>query len=225
MPSPSQNMRSDCDEEISKTDDHRQVIIVVGDDAALRASEYKFVEFHDSEVKSVESHLFQASDHVSFSGCILLDSAPDPTKCLSVLKDLKPLADRIAVIVLADSANIRLAVSAMRTGAFDVLEKPVSNTELQSSVRDALDSVRSFAPAERTSSPRMSRGGARHAVESLTVRQRDILGRIMRGQPNKIIAADLGISQRTAENHRAAIMRKLGVTSISALIQLAVAAS
>jgi len=51
------------------------------------------------------------------------------------------------------------------------------------------------------------------------------LDRIMRGQPNKIIAADLGISQRTAENHRAAIMRKLGVSSISALVQLAVAAA
>jgi two-component system CheB/CheR fusion protein len=61
-------------------------------------------------------------------------------------------------------------------------------------------------------------------VSSLTQRQHDILARIVQGQPNKIIAADLGISQRTAENHRAAIMRKLGVSSISALIQVALAA-
>jgi len=225
MPSHSLNLRSDGDAEVAKTSDPPQTIIIVSDNAALSGLEYALVEFHNSEIKSIGPDFFHASDHVSCSGCILLDSAPDPTKCLSVLEDLKPLADRIAVIVLADSASIRLAVNAMRTGAFDVLEKPVSGSELQSSVREALDSVRSIAPAERTFSSTVSRGAARHAVESLTLRQRDILRRIMRGQPNKIIAADLGISQRTAENHRAAIMRKLGVSSISALVQLTVAAS
>ena len=78
--------------------------------------------------------------------------------------------------------------------------------------------VRSFAPVEDPNS-------ARAALTSLTRRQREILLRIVDGQPNKIIAADLGISQRTAENHRAAIMRKMGASSISRLVKLAMAAA
>ena len=82
-------------------------------------------------------------------------------------------------------------------------------------------SLRIFASESAMFAPSIRADAARAALASLTVRQRDILRRILTGQPNKNIAADLGISQRTAENHRAAIMRKMQVSSISALVQVA----
>ncbi len=173
------------------------------------------------QVFSVED--LRAHDDSQEPACVVVDADEQADVALAVLHYLRPVLHRRPVIVLTDSHHIRTAVSVMRAGAFDVVEKPVNPGRLAACIDEALRAahdaeVRSFAP-------RMPVGAARLAVESLTPRQRDILGRIVRGHPNKIIAADLGISQRTAENHRAAIMRKLGVTSISALIQTALAAS
>jgi len=91
-----------------------------------------------------------------------------------------------------------------------------------------LVSVASFASLQIFAPPV---GGFSHAVvdksaqalASLTLREKEILNRLLQGQPNKIIAADLSISQRTAEHHRAAIMKKMGVSSLAALVQIAVA--
>jgi DNA-binding CsgD family transcriptional regulator len=82
-------------------------------------------------------------------------------------------------------------------------------------------SLRIFTPPLVPPGSSVGANAARAALASLTSRQREILGRILRGQPNKNIAADLGISQRTAENHRAAIMLRMRVSSISALVQSA----
>ena len=127
-------------------------------------------------------------------------------------------------IVLARQADIRLAVRAVKAGAFDVLAKPIDTEEFWSVVRAALMSKMPGGGDAKPLAWAVSYADAREAVSSLTARQHDILARIVQGQPNKIIAADLGISQRTAENHRAAIMRKLGVSSTSALVQVALAA-
>jgi len=82
-------------------------------------------------------------------------------------------------------------------------------------------SLKIFSPQPPPSLPSVRADAARADMASLTGRQMEILERILHGQPNKNIAADLGISQRTAENHRAAIMRKMHVSSISALVQSA----
>jgi two-component system CheB/CheR fusion protein len=220
----SPNTQSRSFDEFALKADSARTIIILSHTTSNSPEKSRTLDFENVEIKSVRLEGFASLDYAACKGCVLLDAASD-ADCLAVLEDLRPFADRLPVIVLADKNNIRLAVNAMRTGAFDVLEKSVDRTALQFSVREALDSIRSFAPATRSLASPISRGAARHAIESLTQRQREILGRIMQGQPNKIIAADLGISQRTAENHRAAIMRKLAVTSISTLIQLTVAAS
>jgi two-component system CheB/CheR fusion protein len=111
-----------------------------------------------------------------------------------------------------------MAVQAMKAGAVDFIEKPVGHEDLLASVRRALDQRRDTAKLSAW------REAAAIRVASLTGRQRQILDLVLAGHPSKNIATDLGISQRTVDNHRAAIMRKTGSKSLPALIRTALAA-
>jgi two-component system CheB/CheR fusion protein len=112
-----------------------------------------------------------------------------------------------------------MAVQAMKAGAVDFIEKPVGHEELLACVERALDQTHDTAALSA------SRETAALCVASLTTRQRQILDLVLAGHPSKNIAADLGISQRTVDNHRAAIMRKTGSKSLPALIRTAIAAA
>jgi len=111
-----------------------------------------------------------------------------------------------------------MAVQAMKAGAVDFIEKPVGHEDLLASVRHALDEMRDTAKLSAW------RETAATRVGSLTARQWQILDLVLAGHPSKNIAADLGISQRTVDNHRAAIMRKTSSKSLPALIRTALAA-
>jgi two-component system CheB/CheR fusion protein len=112
-----------------------------------------------------------------------------------------------------------MAVQAMKAGAADFIEKPAGRGELLAAVERALEQSRdSGVLAAR-------RERARTVVAGLTPRQRQIMDEVLAGHPSKNIAADLGISQRTVENHRAAIMERTGSASLPALARLAVAAA
>jgi two-component system CheB/CheR fusion protein len=111
-----------------------------------------------------------------------------------------------------------MAVDAMEAGAVGLIEKPIGGAELIASVMRAL--AGGVAAADRAG----DRSAALHHFEGLTGRQRQIMALVLAGQPSKNIAADLGISRRTVENHRAAIMRKSGSKSLPALARLALAA-
>jgi two-component system CheB/CheR fusion protein len=107
----------------------------------------------------------------------------------------------------------------MKAGAVDFIEKPVGRIELLASLDRALDQARDGTKITAW------RAEAASHVASLTARQREIMTLVLEGHPSKNIAMDLGISQRTVENHRAAIMQRTGVTSLPALARLALAAS
>jgi two-component system CheB/CheR fusion protein len=107
----------------------------------------------------------------------------------------------------------------MKAGASDFIEKPVSSEELVASVQRAVEQSRD------SSKLRAWRETALNHIKGLTARQREIMERVLAGQPSKNIAADLGISQRTVENHRATIMIKTGTKSLPALARLALAAT
>jgi two-component system CheB/CheR fusion protein len=111
-----------------------------------------------------------------------------------------------------------MAVQAMKAGALDFIEKPLRLPDLLASVGNALR--HSHSAGARLA----LHAAAAVSIAGLTPRQRGIMGMVLAGQPSKIIAADLGISQRTVENHRAAIMHKTGMRSLPALARLALAA-
>jgi two-component system CheB/CheR fusion protein len=120
--------------------------------------------------------------------------------------------------MITGNSDVAIAVEAMKAGASDFIEKPFSRIELLASVDRALEQ-------SRDSGKLMAwREDAASHIAGLTPRQREVMEMVLAGHPSKNIAADLGISQRTVENHRAAIMSKTGTKSLPALARLALAA-
>jgi two-component system CheB/CheR fusion protein len=114
---------------------------------------------------------------------------------------------------------VPMAVEAMKVGAIDFLEKPVGYAELRVSIERALELSR-----DETKLVEWQADAATH-IKELTPRQHQVMDMVLAGHPSKNIAADLNISQRTVENHRALIMKKTGAKSIPALARLALAAA
>ena len=137
---------------------------------------------------------------------------------IELLRTLNERGYRLPAIMITGNSDVHMAVEAMKSGASDFIEKPLGGADLLAGVARALeqsrDSSKLFAWRE---------DAARH-VAALTLRQRQIMELVLAGHPSKNIAADLGISQRTVENHRAAIMHKSGAASLPALARLALAA-
>ena len=111
-----------------------------------------------------------------------------------------------------------MAVEAMKAGAIDFIEKPVSRDELLASIDRALELTRDSTALSDW------REAAATRIAGLTPRERQIMDLVITGHPNKIIADDLGVSQRTVENHRAAVMKKTRSKSLSDLVRLSIAA-
>ena len=136
-----------------------------------------------------------------------------------MLEKLRNTGQSLPAIMITGSCDIQIAVAAMKAGACDFIEIPVGGQELLVSVYRALELSRD---AYKLGAWRKS---AADQMASLTRRQQQILGLVLAGHPSKNIASDLGISQRTVENHRATIMQKTSSRSLPALARLAVAAN
>jgi two-component system CheB/CheR fusion protein len=152
-------------------------------------------------------------------GCVLVDALMPGMSGVDLIKRLKAHGHELPAIVITGNGAVAMAVQAMKAGAVDFIEKPVGHEDLLASVQHALDHMRDTAKVSAW------RETAARQVASLTARQRQILDLVLAGHPSKNIAADLGISQRTVDNHRAAIMRKTGSKSLPALIRTAIAAA
>jgi two-component system, chemotaxis family, CheB/CheR fusion protein len=150
--------------------------------------------------------------------CLLVDALLLGMSGIDLVEYLRAEGDQIPAIVFSGHADVPMAVQAMKVGAVDFLEKPVGCDALLASIRRALE--RGQETAELSN---FLKASAR-SVASLTCRQKEILDLIRAGHPSKNIAADLRISQRTVENHRAVIAAKTGSKSMSALIHTAVCA-
>lgn len=151
-------------------------------------------------------------------GCVLLDIRMPQLSGLKLQRALCSSGISLPVIFLADQTDIATAVTAMREGAVDVLEKPFENALLL----QALD--RGFADIARAGRGQINAREAEALISRLTRREQDVLSGLINGQPNKVIAYGLGISRRTVEVHRAHMMTKLGVHTLPDALRLAFAA-
>jgi two-component system CheB/CheR fusion protein len=138
---------------------------------------------------------------------------------LELLRKLHDDGHSLPAIMITGDSDVAIAVEAMKAGAIDFIEKPIGREELIASLNRALELSRdSHKFVERRES------AATH-LEGLTPRQIQVMEMVLAGQPSKNIAADLGISQRTVENHRMRIMKRTGSRSLPALARLALIAS
>jgi two-component system, LuxR family, response regulator FixJ len=199
--------------------DANRTIHLVDDDEAIRRSVSFMLRTSGYLVKTYTSgveFLGLAKDAVT--GCILLDVRMPEMDGLEVQQALKDKGVLMPVIVLTGHGDINLAVQAMKAGAVDFIEKPFEKSVLIGAIEEG------FA--------RIDQAGRRHAradeakvrLEELTPREYDVLQGLVRGHPNKTIAYDLGISPRTVEIHRANLMGKLDVPSLSEALRIAFSA-
>jgi two-component system response regulator FixJ len=196
-----------------------RTIHLVDDDEAIRRSVSFMLRTSGYLVKTYPSGVeFLAVAREAVTGCILLDVRMPDMDGLDVQQALKERGVLMPVIVLTGHGDINLAVQAMKAGAVDFIEKPFEKPVLIGAIEEG------FA--------RIDQAGRRHAradeakvrLETLTPREYDVLRGLVRGHPNKTIAYDLGISPRTVEIHRANLMGKLGVPSLSEALRIAFAA-
>jgi two-component system CheB/CheR fusion protein len=196
-----------------------QVIFVVDDNSHIREAMRMALEESGYSVETYSTgEAFLDAYNPERMGCLLIDAHLPGMSGLELLGRLNRGDNRLSSIVITGNGDVPMAVQAMKAGALDFIEKPISPEELLASVR------RAFERLADSRKVHVWKEAAGSLVANLSPRQRQIMELIVAGHPNKNIAADLGISERTVENHRAVIMQKTGSKSLAALIRLALAA-
>jgi two-component system CheB/CheR fusion protein len=199
--------------------DASSTVFVVDDDQTLRETLRDLLQENGYSVELFgDGRGFLEAYRSGREGCLLVDATMPGMSGVEVIERLKSEGHQLPAIVITGNGAVPMAVQAMKAGAVDFIEKPVGHEDLLASVERALGQRRD------TTTLSASRVVAATRVASLTKRQRQILDLVLAGHPSKNIAADLGLSQRTVDNHRAAIMRKTGSKSLPALIRTALAA-
>jgi FixJ family two-component response regulator len=140
-------------------------------------------------------------------GCLVLDVRMPEISGLQLQAILQERRIRIPIIFITGYGDVSTAVRAMKAGALDFIEKPFNDQYLLESVQQAL-----AVDARERLDEEQQRNAVEH-LDSLTSREREVLEKVVCGQQNKVIAAELGISMKTVEAHRAKVMEKLGVRS------------
>lgn len=196
------------------------ITYIVDDNAEIRRSIRDVLEADGRTVADFDSaEAFIAAYRPGGEACLLVDVNLPGIGGTALLERLRRQGNDLPTIVITGSGDIGVAVAAMKAGACDFIEKPVSREGLLASISRALGQSRDASIANKASEE------AARNVADLTRRQREVMERVLMGHPSKNIAADLHISQRTVENHRAAIMRRMGAKSLPELARLAMAAS
>jgi two-component system response regulator FixJ len=177
--------------------------------AFLLSSAGLAVRLHESAVAFLKA-LPEAQD-----GCIVTDIRMPGMDGMELQRRLKEMKVDLPVIVITGHGDVHLAVSAMKAGAVDFIEKPFDDEVLLAAIRSALerhgeDRRRQAQTAE-----------VRARMEALSEREREVLAGLIAGKPNKIIAYELGISARTVEVYRANVMTKMQAESLSDLVRMA----
>lgn len=189
------------------------VFVVDDDTAVLRAvtTVGKSAGFPVRVFESAEDFLYAYEGQ---RGCLVLDIRMPMMSGLELLAMLRQAEVRLPVIMISGHANIRMAVDAMRSGAFTFLEKPFRMHELAEALQQAIELDRQHSTAAR------GREQAAGKLATLTEREREVLELVLQGQSNKEIADRLNLSIRAIEDRRSRIMKRLEAGSLIELVQI-----
>jgi len=194
-------------------------IYIVDDDDQVREALRVVLEDDGREVEAYAScETFLEAYAPGDRQCLLIDAYLPGISGLELLKIMKGQGRHLPAIMITGNSDVGMAVLAMKAGASDFIEKPIGRDELVDSIDRALE-----LSGDADKRLKWRESAASH-LSGLTQRQREVMERVLAGHPSKNIAADLGISQRTVENHRASIMKRTGAKSLPALARLALVA-
>ncbi|HET7852268.1 MAG TPA: response regulator, partial [Methyloceanibacter sp.] len=191
-----------------------QTTFIVDDDHLLLDAMSALLKVRDERTEVYSSaEGFLKSYATSRRGCLVVDDKLPGLGGVELLEELKDKGAMLPGIVITGHGDIAGAVRAMRAGAIDYIEKPVSAGQLLSAIERALEIDRELADKLA----RRQELRARYAT--LTEREREVLEHVANGASSKVIGRMLKISQRTVENHRSRVMKRMGANSLSDLIQ------
>tara|TARA_R110002124_G_scaffold69697_5_gene187205 strand:- start:2116 stop:2727 length:612 start_codon:yes stop_codon:yes gene_type:complete len=192
---------------------HDPVVYVIDDDEPMRRSLVLLLSSAGYRVQTYEGPAaFLDGASVLEPGCVVTDMRMPQMSGLELMSELRAKGIPMPVILITGHGDVALAVEAMKRGAVDFLEKPFEPATLIAAIQKTIDNARvrfDLLADNRT---------ARAALLTLSSREKDVLRGLVAGHTNKMIARELGISDRTVEEYRAKVKSKLGVTSLSALL-------
>lgn len=197
--------------------DQNQSVYIVDDDSAVRDSLSMLLKS-----VGIRSQAFASGDEflevfeTTWAGCILLDIRMPGVSGMEVQRRLKEQDCSLPIIFITGHGDIPMAVEAMHLGASDFVQKPFHDQELLDRIQLALNENR-----EQQDEISLKRS-ARERYATLTPRETEVMNAVVLGHANKVIAMDLGLSQRTVEIHRARVMEKMRVRSLADLVKLSV---
>jgi two-component system, LuxR family, response regulator FixJ len=192
-------------------------VFIVDDDTGVRSSIrvlLKSVGLGSTPLASAQE--FLKSFDPNQPGCLILDIRMPGMSGMELQQELNLRGAIIPVIFITGHGDIPMAVEAMQHGAFDFLQKPFRDQDLVDRVQRAL------ARDRENRSVLQEHGRIQERLESLTPREREVLELLTQGKQNKVMAAELGLSQRTVEIHRAHVMEKMGASSVAQLVRMVI---
>ncbi len=191
-----------------------QIIHVVDDDEALRDSMTWMLEGNNYQVATYESaEAFLRVISPAMAGCVVLDVRMPGMNGLELFEELGRRRCTLPVVFITGHGDVPMAVSALKKGAVDFIEKPFSEADMLRLIEQCLTLERD------NRDKRLQEADTVRRLDHLTQREREVLELIIIGKLNKQIADVLGISIKTVEVHRARVMEKMGVNSLAELVQ------
>ncbi len=198
-----------------RTPDQHGTVFIVDDDPGVRnAMELLLRSVGRSAALFASAEDFLAAFDRNRAGCLVLDIRMPGLSGLELQERLLALGSSIPVIFITGHADVPMAVEAMQKGAFDFIEKPVRDQELLERISEALSVDR------RQRSRQESLAEIEARVSRLTKREREVMDLVVAGKANKVVAWELGTSQRTVEIHRARVMDKMQARSLAELVRM-----
>ncbi|MFI5365476.1 MAG: response regulator transcription factor [Candidatus Binatia bacterium] len=189
-------------------------VFVVDDDPAMRDSLRWLLQSVGLPVQTyAAAEEFLEHYDATWPGCLVLDVRMPGMSGLKLQDVLAARHIQLPVIVVTGYAEVPTAVRALKTGAIDFIEKPFSDELLLDRVRQAIEADRQTREAEAR------RAAAMERFTSLTPREREVMKLVTAGKANKVIAAELNLSPKTVEVHRANVMKKMEVDSVADLVR------
>jgi two-component system response regulator FixJ len=200
---------------IKEVSNQEATVYIVDDDQAIRRA----MDFLMRSV-GLDYEIFHSADDFlakytdEFAGCLVLDIRMPGLGGLELQQKLLERDSSLPIIFITGHGDVPMAVEAMQKGAFDFIQKPFRDQELLDRVSEAMKTDREIRSA------REEKAGVAERIEKLTKREREVLDLVVTGKPNKIIAYELGVSQRTVEIHRARVMEKMEAKSLAGLVRM-----
>lgn len=193
--------------------DTRRIVYIVDDDPAVRQAVSIVARALGVEVRAfARAEEFLAACDETTTGCLVLDVRMPETSGIELQRTLNAAGIRIPVIMMSGHADVRMAVEAMSQGAFTFLEKPFRMEELSTTIEKALSESQSVLETERRKADIKAR------LDSLTLKEREVLDLILEGHTNREMAKELTLSLRAIEDRRSRVMKRMGMSSVVNLV-------